>query len=86
MNFFQKQRQNHRHREQTYGYERGKRQDKSGAWNQQIQTIMYKIDKQQGPTVQHRELYSLHCNNLEKNVKKEFTHIYAQLNHFAVYQ
>ena len=40
---------------------------------EQIQTTIYKIDKQQGPTVQHRELYekiiciytciteSLHC-------------------------
>ena len=46
------------------------REDKSGAWNQQIQTIIYKIDKQQGPTVQHRELYSIHYNSLDKTVKK----------------
>ena len=31
--------------------------DKLGVWNQQIQITMYKIDKQQSPTVQHRELY-----------------------------
>ena len=30
---------------------------KLGVWDQQIQTTIYKIDKQQGPTVQHRELY-----------------------------
>ena len=27
-----------------------------GVWDQQIHTFIYKIDKQQGPTVQHREL------------------------------
>ena len=27
-------------------------------------TLLYKIDKQQEPTVQHRELYSIPCNNL----------------------
>ena len=38
MNFFQKQRQNHRHREQTYGYERGK----SGRINQELGISRYK--------------------------------------------
>ena len=27
--------------------------------DQQMQTITYRMDKQQGPTVQHRELYSI---------------------------
>ena len=59
----QKQKQTHRHRKQTYGYQRGKGvgRDKLGVWDQQIQTSVYKIDKQ-GPTVQHRELYSISCN------------------------
>ena len=39
--------------------------DKLGVWDQQIQTTIYKPDKQQGPTVQHRELYSISCNKLE---------------------
>ena len=26
--------------------------------------LVYKIDNQQGPTVEHRELYSISCNNL----------------------
>ena len=30
--------------------ERGKK-DKLGVWNEQIYTTIYKIDKQQGPTV-----------------------------------
>ena len=28
-------------------------------WDCQMQTSMYRMDKQQGPTVQHRELYSI---------------------------
>ena len=27
-----------------------------------LQTNIYKIDKQQGPTIEHRELYSISCN------------------------
>ena len=42
---------------------KGGKRNKVGVWNQQIQTTVYKIDKQ-GPTVQHKELYSLSCNNL----------------------
>ena len=36
--------------------------DKLGVWDQQIQTNIYKIDKEQSPTVQHRELQSISCN------------------------
>ena len=35
--------------------------DKLGVWDQQVQTTIYKIDKQHSPTVQHRELYSVFC-------------------------
>ena len=38
--------------------------DKLGVWDQQIQTTIYKIDKQQGPTVYHWELYSISFNKL----------------------
>ena len=34
--------------------------DKLGVWS----FIKYKIDKQPGPTVGHRELYAISCNNL----------------------
>ena len=61
-NLFRKQKQTHRHTKQTYGYQRGKGRDKLGVWDQQIQTTTYKIDKQQGPTVQHRGLYSISSN------------------------
>ena len=40
----------------------GEGRDKLGVWDQQIQTTIYKIDKQQGPTVQHGELHSISCN------------------------
>ena len=33
--------------------------NKSGVWGEEIQTTIYKIDKQQGSTIQHRELYSV---------------------------
>ena len=42
--------------------ERGWGMGKLGVWHQQIKTTIYKVDKQQSPTVQHRELYSVSCN------------------------
>ena len=33
-----------------------------GVWDQHMQTDIYRMDKQQGPTVQHRELYSISCD------------------------
>ena len=50
MNRIYKQKQTHRHRKQTYGYQREGR-DKLGVWDQQIQTTVHKIDKQHGFTV-----------------------------------
>ena len=66
MNLFTKRKQTHRHRKQTYGYQRGRLagRDKLGDWDWHIHTTIYKIDNQQGPTVEHRELYSIFCNNL----------------------
>ena len=43
---------------------KGGRRNKLGIWEQHIYTTTYKTDKQQGPTVQHRELYSIFCNKL----------------------
>ena len=47
MNLFTKQKQTHRHRKQTYGYERGKGQGRDilGIWDQQIHTTTYKVGK-----------------------------------------
>ena len=33
--------------------------DKLGEWDEHIQTTTYKINNQQGPTIQHGELYSI---------------------------
>ena len=38
------------------------RRDGLGVWDQQMQIIIYRTDEQQGPTVQHRELYSISCD------------------------
>ena len=38
--------------------------NKPGAWDEHIHTIIYTTDNQQGPTVQHREFYSILCDNL----------------------
>ena len=37
--------------------------DSQGVWDQHVRTAIFKMDNQ-GPTVQHRELYSISCNNL----------------------
>ena len=55
MNLSTKQKQTHRYREQTCGCEEGGGgRDGSGVCGQQMQTIIYRMHKQQGPTVQHR--------------------------------
>ena len=36
--------------------------DGLGVWAQQIQTGIYRMDKQQGPTEQQMELYSVSCD------------------------
>ena len=60
MNLSTKQKQTHRHREQTCGCQGGG--SGLGVWDQQMQTVINKMDKQQGPAVQHRELYSISCD------------------------
>ena len=64
MNKSTKQKQTHRHREQTCGCQGGEGWGREGlgVWDQQMQTVIYRMDKQQGPTVQHRELYSMSCD------------------------
>ena len=61
MNLSMKQKETRRHREQTCGCQGGGGwgRDGLGVWDQQMQTIIYRMDKQQGPSVQHRELYSV---------------------------
>ena len=53
MNLSTEQKQTHRHKEQTCGCRRegGQGRDGLGVWGQQMQTIIYRMDKQQGPMV-----------------------------------
>ena len=48
----------------NYGCQGGEVQEsnESEFGDQQMQTIIYRMDKQQGPTVQHREFYSIACD------------------------
>ena len=65
MNLNTRQMLTHRRRKQIQDYERGKgERDRLGVWDQQIQTTMYKADKQQGPIVYHRELCPISCNKV----------------------
>ena len=40
--------------------------DKLGVWDEQVHTIMPKIGDQQEFTMQHREIYSIFCNNYKE--------------------
>ena len=78
MNLCTKRKQNHGHREQTGGCQGGGGwgRDGVGVWGKQMQAFIYGMDKQQGPTVEHRALYSIPCDkpswkrilNIKKNV------------------
>ena len=61
MNRSTKQRQSQGHREQTCGHQGGggRKWDGWGVWGWQMQTIAFRMDKQCGPTVQHREVCSI---------------------------
>ena len=59
---------------------RGRGEEGLGVWDQQMQTIIYRMDKQQCPTVQHRELYSISYNNHNrKEYEKEYVYITESL-------
>ena len=53
MNISIKQKQSHRHTEQTCGCQEGMGwgKDGVGGWSQQRQTIIFRMGKQQGPTI-----------------------------------
>ena len=64
MNLTTKQKQTHRHREQIGGGQVG-----AGIWEGWTGRLglaatnyFYRMDKQEGPTVEHRELYSVSCD------------------------
>ena len=53
MNLLTKQKQAHRLREGTYGYQGGRRggRDSQGVWNGHAHSATFKMDKQHGPTI-----------------------------------
>ena len=73
--------QTHRHREQTCGCQGGGEwgRDGLGVRDQQMQTIIHRMDKQQGPTVQHRKLYSISCDKpkWKRIFKKLYIYVYV---------
>ena len=46
--------------------------DGQKVWDRHVHTTVFKIDNQQGPTVQHRELCSIFCNTLTGLEKVSF--------------
>ena len=55
------------YREQTGGCQGGGGWGRNGLgiWDSQMQTSIYRMDKQQGLTVEHRELCSISCDKPE---------------------
>ena len=41
---------------------RGCGRDGVGGWDEQVQTVRHRLDRQRGPAVQHRELRALSCD------------------------
>ena len=65
-----KQKQTQRLRIRTYGcsgWEWGwfGGRDSWGVWGRRVRSAIFKMDSQQGPTIEHMELCSLLCNNLD---------------------
>ena len=54
--------------------------DGVGDWGQQMYAFIYRIDKKQGPTVQHRELYSIYYDKpyWKRICKKKNIYIYKE--------
>ena len=79
MNLSTKQKQICRYREQTCGCQGGKGwgRVKLGVWDQQMQTIIYRMDKQQGPTVYSTGDYNQYpvINHNGNEYEKEYIYV-----------
>ena len=51
MNLSVKQKQTHRYKEQICGCQGWRGRDELGVWGQQMQTLVYRVGKQQGLTI-----------------------------------
>ena len=93
MNLSTEQKQTQRHKEQTCSCQGvkgiGRKDWKVGASKCKL---IYRMDKQQGPIIYHRKLYSISYYKPEwKNMNiythtHTHTHTHRELNHFAVQQ
>ena len=73
-----KQKQALRYTKKIYGCQgQGWGKDEVGFGDQQLKTVIYRMDKQQGLTVQHRELYSYCMVNHNGKDRKKNVHIYT---------
>ena len=88
MNLSTNQKQTHRHREQTRGCQGGgeREWDGPGVWGEKMQTMTFRMNKQWGPTIQHRELYPISWERLWWKIIEEKECIYVWLGHFAIQQ
>ena len=50
INLFIKQKETHRLREQTYGFQEDGRRTSCGVWSGHVHTVIFKMNNQQGPT------------------------------------
>ena len=57
-----KHKKTHRLRKQTYGFQGGRESQR--LWEGHVHTIIFKMDNQQGPIIQHMELSSVLCASL----------------------
>ena len=54
------------------------------AFSQHIHTAIYKVENQHQTIVEHREIYSIFCNNLFGKIWKRIDIMYKWINHFAI--
>ena len=60
--------------------------DSEGVWDLPVRTTTFKMDHQQGPTVEHGELCSRLCGSLDgRGIWGEWIHVYVRLSSFAVH-
>ena len=57
----------------------GRGREGVGGWGQQMQLIIRRMDTQQGPTVEHRELYPISCDkpSWKRILKNECMYMYT---------
>ena len=59
---------------------------RQGVWEVLVHTAMFRMENQQGPTVEHRELCSVLCGGLDgRGVWGGWMHVYVRLSPFAVH-